>query len=221
MSTQGNDRGKKLAFAGAVVVLAAVGVYLTMNPPTSGEATAQGGEGRTATGEHRPSETAAVAPRSPVPRQVAKTPANFDVYDYLPLTRQELGAAADLARRFTESYGTFRYDEEPAAFAGRLGAFSTEEFAAQLTRAMTDPALVQRNRADQVVSRASARVETIRDMTAGQVVFVVGSVRHVTDKDGDKDESDRFAVTVIKAGGDWRVYDLGLADEGQDGDTTP
>ncbi|WP_433497961.1 hypothetical protein ACQP1K_24085 [Sphaerimonospora sp. CA-214678] len=220
MSTQGHDRGKKLAFAGAVAVLAVVGVYLTMNPPTSGEA--QGDDGRTATGEHRSSQTAAaVAPRSPVPRQVAKTPATFDVYDYLPLTRQELGAAADLARRFTESYGTFRYDEEPAAFAGRLGAFTTEEFAAQLTRAMTDPALAERNRADQVVSRASARVQTIRDMTAGQVVFVVGSVRHVTDREGEKDESDRFAVTVVKAGSDWRVYDLGLADAGQDGDTAP
>lgn len=218
MSTQGNDGGKKLAFAGAVAVLAVVGVYLTMNPPTSGEA--QSGESRTVTSEHRSPETAAASPGS-VPREVAKTPANFDVYDYLPLTRKELGAAADLARRFTESYGTFRYDEEPAAFAGRLGAFSTDEFAAQLTRAVTDPELVRRNRADQVVSRASARVETIRDMTAGQVVFVVGSVRHVTGRNGEKDESNRFAVTVIKVGGDWRIYDLGLADEGQDGDTTP
>ncbi|GIH69244.1 hypothetical protein [Sphaerimonospora thailandensis] len=220
MSAQRSDRGKGLAFAVAVVVLAAVGLYLTMNPPTS---ESEGGDGRTAAAEPaaRSPEATGGAVRSPVPRQVATTPAVFDVYAYLPLSRQELGAAADLARRFTESYGTFRYDEEPAAFAGRLKAFATDEFAAQLTRAMTDPGLVERNRAGRVVSRASAEVKKIRDMTADQVVFVVGSVRHVTGDDGDKDENDRFAVTVIRAGSDWRVYDLELADAGQDGDTTP
>lgn len=222
MSTQSSDRGRGLAFAGVVVVLAAVGVYLTMFSPTSG--TTPDGDGRPppAAGEQA---TRTVPPQggtpSPVPRQVATTPATFDVYAYLPLSRQELGAAADLARRFTESYGTFRYDEEPTVFAERLKAFATDEFAGQLTRAMTDPELARRNRADQVVSRATAKVKTIRDMTADQVVFVVDSVRHVTDKSGEKDEHDRYAVTTVKAGNDWRVYDLELADVGQDGDTMP
>lgn len=222
MSTQRSDRGRGLAFAGAVVVLAAVGVYLTMFPPTSDSAPGDDPAASTAeqaTRTARPPTGGASS--SPVPRQVATTPTAFDVYAYLPLSRQELGAAADLARRFTESYGTFRYDEEPTAFVERLKAFATDEFAGQLTRAMTDPALVRHNRAERVVSRATAKVETIRDMTADQVVFVVGSVRHVTDKSGEKDERDRYAVTTVKAGSDWRVYDLELADVGQDGDTMP
>jgi hypothetical protein len=152
---------------------------------------------------------------------VAVTPGTFDVYRYLPLSRSELGAAADLARRFTASYGTFEYSEDPAAFATRLNAFSTAEFGAQLTRAMTDPAVVHQNKADRVVSQGSAQVDSIRDMTANMVVFVVGSVRHVIAQSGEKDQNDQYAVTVIKAGADWRVYDMEPAGAGQDGDTSP
>jgi hypothetical protein len=214
MTAQSSNRGKGLVFAAAVVVLAAVGIYLTMSPS---------GDGRTAGDEAGGAAvaTATASAPAPIPSQVATTPAAFDVYAYLPLSRQELGAAADLARRFTASYGTFQYGEDPVAFAKRLKGFATEEFGAQLTRAMTDPALVSQNRADQVVSRATAKVTTIRDMTANQVVFVVGSVRHVTDKNGERDKDDQYAVTVIKVGTDWRVYDMELASDGQDGDTAP
>lgn len=215
MSSQSRDRGKHLAFAGAVVLLAAVGVYLTMSGPPGGGET---GPERAAGVQAAP--TAKASAPVQVPSQVATTPGAFDVYAYLPLSRDELAAAADLARRFTGSYGTFQYGEDPVAFAQRLKAFATDEFGAQLTRAMTDPALVNQNKADQVVSRASAKVATIRDMTANQVIFVVDSVRHVTDRTGQRDQPDRYAVTVIKVGVDWRVYDLELADAGQDGDTT-
>ncbi|MBX6385077.1 MAG: hypothetical protein IRZ07_19255 [Microbispora sp.] len=152
---------------------------------------------------------------------MASTPSAFDVYAYLPLSREEIGAAADLARRFTEAYGTFSPGEDPAARAERLARFATEEFAGQLTRTVTDPAVVDQNKADQVNSKGSAKVATIRDMTANQVVFVVDSVRHVTDKNGRRDVPEQFAVTVVKAGTDWRVYDLQLAGDGQDGDTSP
>ncbi len=43
--------------------------------------------------------------------------APFDVYAYLPMSKQQLAAAADLAERFTAEYGTFRHDEDPAAYA--------------------------------------------------------------------------------------------------------
>jgi hypothetical protein len=215
MTTQGTDRRKGLAFAGAVVVLAAVGVYLTMSPSS-------GGGDRTETvAEQAPATVASIQAPAPAPTQVAVTPGTFDVYRYLPLSRSELGAAADLARRFTAAYGTFEYSEDPAAFATRLNAFSTAEFGAQLTRAMTDPAVVQQNKADHVVSKGSAQVVSIRDMTANTVVFVVGSVRHVIARSGEKDQNDQYAVTVIKAAADWRVYDMEPAGAGQDGDTSP
>lgn len=212
MRSRNSDRGKALAFAGAVAVLAAAGVYLTMSGPS------EGGE-RTREQSVVATAQATAATREPSP--VATTPGAFDVYAYLPLSREELGAAADLARRFTEVYGTFAHGEDPAARAGRLTGFATEEFAGQLTRTVTDPAVADQNEADQVVSKGSAKVASIRDMTGSQVVFVVDSVRHVTDKNGRRDVPERFAVTVVKAGTDWRVYDLQLADAGQDGDTSP
>ncbi|MEZ0073493.1 hypothetical protein [Planotetraspora sp. GP83] len=212
-TTPGSDRRKGLAFAGAVVVLAAVGVYLTMSPPSGG------GSGPTREQAVAPSTAAAAPTRQPT--QVASTPGAFDVYQYLPLSRQELGAAADFARRFTESYGTFQYGEDPAAFAGRLKAFATDDFGAQLTKAMTDPGLVSQNRADQVVSQGTAKVASIRDMSANMVVFVVDSVRQVTARSGGKTQSDQYAVTVVKVGTDWRIYDLEPADAGQDGDSSP
>ncbi|MBO4275598.1 hypothetical protein [Microbispora triticiradicis] len=217
MISRNSDRGKGLAFGAAVVVLAAVGVYLSMSPPTDGDEQARqqsvAATGRATTGR------ATTAAREPGP--VATTPGAFDVYAYLPLSREEIGAAADLARRFAEAYGTFSHDEEPAARAERLTAFATTEFADQLTRTVTDPAVADQNEADQVISKGSAKVASIRDMTGGQVVFVVDSTRHVTDRSGQKDVPERFAVTVVKSGTDWRVYDLQLADSGQDGDTSP
>ncbi|WP_169948703.1 hypothetical protein [Microbispora sp. H11081] len=212
MRSRNSDRGKGLAFAAAVVVLAAVGVYLTMASPSDGDE------------QPREQSVGATAPATRAAREpgpVATTPGAFDVYAYLPLSREEIGAAADLARRFTEAYGTFAAGDEPAARADRLTRFATAEFAGQLTRTVTDPAVVDQNEADQVTSKGSAKVATIRDMTAAQVVFVVDSVRHVTDRNGQKEVPERFAVTVVKAGADWRVYDLQLADAGQDGDTSP
>ncbi|GAA4597425.1 hypothetical protein GCM10023194_72260 [Planotetraspora phitsanulokensis] len=217
MTTQGTDRRKGLAFAGAVAVLAAVGVYLTMSPSTGG-----GDRDRTETvAGTAPATVVSSPPPAAAPSQVAVTPGTFDVYRYLPLSRSELGAAADLAQRFTASYGTFEYSEDPAAFASRLNAFSTNEFGEQLTRAMTDPAVVEQNKADRVVSKGSAQVESIRDMTPNMVVFVVGSVRHVIAQSGEKDQNDQYAVTVVKAAADWRVYDMQPAGAGQDGDTSP
>ncbi|WP_182883479.1 hypothetical protein [Microbispora sp. H10949] len=216
MRSRNSDRGKGLAFGAAVVVLAAVGVYLSMSPPTDGDEQARQqsvGQSVAATGR------ATSGAREPGP--VATTPGAFDVYAYLPLSREEIGAAADLARRFAEAYGTFSHDEEPAARAERLTAFATTEFAGQLTRTVTDPAVADQNEADQVISKGSAKVASIRDMTGSQVVFVVDSTRHVTDRSGQKDVPERFAVTVVKSGTDWRVYDLQLADSGQDGDTSP
>ncbi|GLW97681.1 hypothetical protein [Microtetraspora sp. NBRC 16547] len=213
---KGRDGRRGLAFAGVVVVLAVVGVYLTSAGPSGDDASGS------APGVTEPSKTR-VPGRVPtaVPSQVATTPAAFDIYSYLPLSKAELGAAADLARRFTEAYGTFRYDEDPTAFAKRLSGFATVEFGADLTRTTTAPALVNHNRSDEVVSHGTAAVRSIRDMTANMVTLVVGSLRQITAKSGQKAQRDEFAVTVIKVGTDWRVYDLQPADAGQDGDTAP
>ncbi|WP_246060144.1 hypothetical protein [Herbidospora galbida] len=209
-----NDGRRKGLFVAAVVVLAALGIYLTTLDDGGGEVGTAGPVG--------PESTRTVtAPPVAVPSQVATTPsAEFDVYSYLPLSRDQLGAAADLARRFTAAYGTYSYDD-PVGRAGRLKAFTTVEFGDDLTRTVTSPAAVEHDSADQIVSKGSARLKSIRDMSANSVVVVVEGTAEITAVSGARNQVEDYAVTVVQAGADWRVYDLQLAGSGQDGDVTP
>jgi hypothetical protein len=50
-------------------------------------------------------------------------------------------------------------------------------------------------------------------------VFVVTVVQQITAKDGSRERSADYAVTLTQVGDGWRVYDLQQADVGQDGDT--
>lgn len=209
-----NEGRRKGLFVAAVVVLAALGIYLTTLGDGSGEVgAAQPGE---------PAATRTVtAPPVAVPSQVATTPsAEFDVYSYLPLSRDQLGAAADLARRFTVEYGTYSYDDAVGR-ADRLKAFTTVEFGEDLTRTVTSPAAVEHDTADQIVSKGKARLKSIRDMSANSVVVVVEGTAEITALSGAKNQVEDYAVTVVQVGADWRVYDLQLAGSGQDGDVSP
>ncbi|SEU27955.1 hypothetical protein [Nonomuraea wenchangensis] len=205
MAQPGDRRGA--AFAVIVVIIAAVGIYLMWadwgDPPEQQPQAAP------------PTRVAIV---TPTPLATASN-APFDVYDYLPMKKEQLAAAADLAERFTAVYGTFRYDEDAAAYAARLKAYTTPELGALLTRTVTSAGAVEQNRADELVSRATAKLKEIRQVGKGSIVFVVTGNRQVTAKSGDKLLTEEYAVTVSESGSDWWVFDIMPADEGQDGDT--
>jgi hypothetical protein len=211
---QTGDGRRGLVFAGVVVSLAAVGFYLTVWPgpaeppgtePVPAPTTAPASTAASSAGpESKPTATAAEAP--------------FDVYSYLPLSREHLAAAADVARRFIASYGTFDYKEEPAAYADRLRGFSTTRFGEVLARSVTSPGSVQQNRDDQVVAEGTARLKGIRQVDEGSVIFVVAGTRRVTDRNGTSERTEEYAVTLIPVGDDWRVFDLQPANAGQEGD---
>src|SRR5262245_33273322 len=160
------DSRRGLAFAGIVAVLAAVGVYLTMIPgggsstETSPSNPAAVGRPSSAADQPRAQPQPSLAPSQGGVAEPAPDATGFDVYSYLPVSREDLAAAADVARRFTASYATYRYDEDPVSYATRLKNFTTAEFGESLTRTVTAPALVQRNQVDQVVSDGSAKVRT-------------------------------------------------------------
>ncbi|WP_431895786.1 hypothetical protein [Nonomuraea sp. bgisy101] len=209
MAQPGDRRG--LAFAAIVLVLAAVGLFVTMWPDSEAPVPAAGQEAAGRTGSGSPAVATPLATASDAP---------FDIYSYLPMTKQELAAAADLAVRFAAAYGTFRYDEEPAAYAGRLKVFTTADLAEVLTRTVTSPGTVEANRTDEVVSQATAKVKEIRQVDRTSIVFVVTGTREVSAKSGPTRRDEDYAVTVQQMGSDWRVFDLQPADQGQDGDST-
>ncbi|MGW0804277.1 hypothetical protein [Nonomuraea sp. NPDC002799] len=204
MAQPGDRRG--VAFAAIVVVIAAVGIYLTMWPDSEDQA------------EPRPAVTrAGGVPVSSTPLATASA-APFDVYSYLPMKKEQLAAAADLAERFTSVYGTFRFDEDPAVYAGRVKAYTTADFGNVLTRTLTSAGTVEQNRNDEIVSTATARLKEIRQIERTSIVFVVTATRQVTAKSGAKQLSEELAVTVSQSGADWRIFDVMPATEGQDGD---
>jgi hypothetical protein len=216
MNEGGNRRG--LVFAVLVAMLAAVGIYLTMWPDSGDEQQSlaePAGVSRTVLGSQEQA-----SPEPPRPSATASN-APFDVYSYLPMTKQELAAAADYAQRFTAEYGTFSYDEDPAVYGSRLEGYTTNEFADVLLRTVTSPGIVEANKADEVVSIGAARVKEIRQVNSASVVFVVVGTQNITAKSGVKERTDEYAVTLIEVGTDWRVHDLQPADSGQEGDDQP
>ncbi|MFC4058344.1 hypothetical protein ACFOWE_08565 [Planomonospora corallina] len=219
MAESGGRRG--VVFAVLVALLAAVGIYLTMWETGGGRAVEADpvGAGRTGAAPSAPPGPA-VSAEPPRPSATASD-APFDVYSYLPMTKQELSAAADYARRFAAEYGTYRHDEDPVAYSGRLRGYATAEFGEVLARARTSAGFAEANRADEVVSTGTATVREIRQIQDSSVVFVVACTERITARSGSREQAYEYAVTLVPVGSDWRVHDLQPADEGQEGDEQP
>jgi hypothetical protein len=208
------DRRRKLLFGGLVVVLAAIGVYLTV----AGTGHEPGDHA-----EARPSATdtgGPEGPASPPPgiRQ-AVNPGDFDIYRLLPFSRQEFATAADMAQRFVAAYGTYRYDESPQTYMGRLSGMATDDLAQRLGRDLAAPGLLERRRREQVVAQGSATLDQVRDIEDNSIIFLVTGRQEITKRGAGSSESKRYAVTVARDGGSLKVYSFAPADAGQAGDT--
>jgi hypothetical protein len=205
------DRQRKLAFAGIVVALAAVGIYLTL--PNS----EQGPAGSSAT--TTPSAAAPAPATSPPGISSTISPGSFDIYRLLPLSQRDFATAADLVQRFTAAYGTYRYDEDQAVYGQRLRPFVTDQLLTELQRGAATPGILEERRRDQVVAVGSAAIDSIRDIAANSVIFVVTGKQQLNSAAGTSEDSKRYAVTATRDGGVWRVYSFEPADAGQAGDT--
>jgi hypothetical protein len=204
------DRQRKLVFAGLVVVLAAVGVYLTIAAPDSGDGAAS----------PPPTATSApTGPASPPPGIAGSVSAgDFDLYRLLPFSRQEFATAAALAQRFTAAYGTYRFDEDPQAYTGRLAPMVDEELLGKLKRDTGSPGILEERRSRQVVAQGSATLDRVRDIEDNSIIFLVTGKQQVTKSGKQGQESEQYAVTVARSGSTLRVYAFAPADAGQAGD---
>ncbi|MEO3822493.1 hypothetical protein [Actinomadura sp. B10D3] len=204
------DRRRKLLFAGLVVVLAAVGVYLTVAAPEPDD------EPRA-----RPSATAGpTGPASPPPGiQNAVNPADFDIYRLLPFSRQEFATAAEMAQRFVAAYGTYRYDETPETFLSRLSGLATEDLEERLAQGAATPGILEERRREQLVARGSASLDQVRNIEDNSLIFLVTGTQQVTKSGKTSTDKEQYAVTVARDGGSLKVYAFAPADAGQAGDT--
>ncbi|GAA2075441.1 hypothetical protein [Actinomadura alba] len=207
------DRQRKFTFVGLVLALAGVGIYLTL--PARGDGTEPV--------EQRPATS---APAVPVPPTTAPpgiessvAPDDFDIYRLLPFSRRDFAGAADLAQRFTAAYGTYRYDEDPRTYVQRLRGMVTDQLRAEFERSSSAPGMLEERKAGQVVAESTASVDSIRDIEANSLIFLVTGRQQLTTAGVKTEESKRYAVTVSRDGGSWRIYAFEPAGQGQAGDT--
>jgi hypothetical protein len=199
------DRQRRLLFVALVAALAAVGVFLTFD-----------GGSRDDAGATRPSPTPTSVPVTPpasIPPTTGPSP-SYDIYAFLPFSRKDFNVAADVARRFTAAYGTYRFDEDPQAYVGRLRGMVTADLAGQLERDASVPGLLDQRRQDQEVSTSDARLDSIRDMGKDRLIFLVTGTQHITRGGSASDTSQQYAVTMTRSGGGWVVFAFQPADIG-------
>ncbi|WP_067455738.1 hypothetical protein [Actinomadura macra] len=210
-----NDRQRKLLFAGLVVVLALVGVYLTIAAPdddSDGPADRPSAAASATAGPTGPA-----SPPAGIPGAV--NPSDFDVYRLLPFSRQEFATAADLAQRFVAAYGTYRFDENPQAYIGRLSGYVTDELRGELARGAAAPGILDERRQQQIVAEGSSTLDRVRDIEDNSIIFLVTGKQQLTKGGRSSGDSKQYAVTVARDGGSLKVYSFQPADAGQAGDT--
>lgn len=203
------DRQRKLLFAGLAIVLVAVGVYLTVANSRSHKKTPASAQSTVSSAPPSAPASTAAQPSAP-----AASPGAFDIYPLLPFTRKDFADAADLARRFTAAYGTYRYDEDPKAYATRLQPMVSGDLFAQLQRDASAPGVLDQRKKDQEVSTSDAHLDSIRDIEKDQLILLITGTQHVTKGGAKSDASQQYAVTMTKSGGTWSVYAFQPADVG-------
>jgi hypothetical protein len=201
------DRQRKLLFAGLVVVLAAAGVFLTVGG---------GGHRHARTVRASTPTTAPPAPASSAPPVSGPppSPGSYDIYSMLPFSQQDFTTAADVARRFTIAYGTYRFDEDPKAYVDRMRPMVTPDLATQLDQGAAAPGVLAQRKQDQEVSACDATLDSLRDMAKDQLIFLATGTQHITKGGKTSDTSQQYAVTMTRSGGGWVVFAFAPADVG-------
>ena len=202
------DRQRKLLFVGLVIVLAAAGIFLTIG---GGGDDRHVRAGRTSTPAPSAAPTTVGAPPVTGP---PPSPGSYDIYSMLPFSRKDFTTAADVARRFTAAYGTYRFDEDPKTYVDRMRAMVTPDLATQLQQGASAPGVLAQRKQDQETSTSDATLDSLRDMAKDQLIFIATGKQQVTTGGKTSDSSQQYAVTMTRSGGGWVVFAFAPADQG-------
>ncbi|MBR8740459.1 hypothetical protein [Nocardiopsis sp. MG754419] len=215
------ERAQRWIVIGLIVALAGFGIYFSLG--------GFGGEDQEAS--ELPRETApsveegdapgtpgglATVPPSPIPTTDVD---DQDVLGWFPFTEAEFQAAGATATAFTEAYGTIDYSGSPETYYASMEALATDEYAEVLSDANRVGAFWEEMSEAEAVAQGRAEVESVRTFGADSLTFVVTaqSITETGDAGFDEDLGE-FAVTVLKDGGSWAVFDFQPADAGQFGE---
>jgi hypothetical protein len=204
---------RRVTFGLIVFVLVALGAYL-IGPLTHSSGSPQP---RTSA-PPRPAAGATVSPASAQPTPAGRPPsasaASPDIYQWLPFSPAELGAAAARVRQFGAAYGTFSYTETPAAYAATLTPLTSAALAAQIKVAYELPGVAAARSSARQVSAGSSLIQSLRAYGPGSLTFVVQVTENMTTASGPNRQVTSFAITLTGSGSGWQVTDIELASAG-------
>jgi hypothetical protein len=218
------ERAQRAVFLGLIAVLVVFGLYLSFggfggadgeDDPSEASPDPGTAQEEAPAGPGGPNGLSTVEP-SPIPTTAAE---DVDVLDWFPFTEEELRAAGAAARSFAEAYGTIDYTQSPESYYSSMEELATPEFAGVLAQTSRVGAFWSEMSEAEAVAEGRARVDSVRTFGADSVTFVVTAQSITETGSAEFDENlGEFAVTVVRGGGSWRVFDFQPADAGQFGE---
>ncbi|RNL82541.1 hypothetical protein [Halostreptopolyspora alba] len=206
------EGAQRLVFGGLVVVLVSFGIYLSMGGfgGDDGSEEQQADEESQGQGGGQDSGEPATAP-SPIETTDLE---EMEVLDWFPFNEDEFKAAAATAQGFGQAYGTIDYSQPPEEYYGPMEELATEDFADAVEERSGAGALWDERAEDEIVTEGRANVKSIRSFDDESIVFVVETQSVPEDGSEDTEDLGDFAITVVKSGGEWGVYDFQPAEAG-------
>jgi len=205
-------RQRKAVFGLIVVVLAGLGIYLFV-PGTRGSSPPAAAPSPPRHSAAAPAGSPAAPTASPVPAAAGSSSAP-DIYQWLPFTRSELGAAAAVVTEFSDAYGTWSYSQNARSYVATMRNLITPELSQLLAQDYSAPGVASQRTRKKQVSTGSAVISSLRAFGSSSITFVVTISQEITDTSGRSPATAQYAVTVTNADGSWQVTDIELASAG-------
>lgn len=203
-------RGLRTAVAVSVIVVmcaAAVAMLRVLGHGTSAGTTPDTRPGA------RAMSSADASPR----RTPTSVPAGTGIYRLLPLTADQLTAAAHIAAMFTSYYGTYSWTQPPPAYTGRLRPYASAGLQSELADGAAAPGLLQQRARDHASATSTATVTAIRDIAGTTVTFTVTARQTSRSHGTERTSVTEYAVTIAPGADGPVAYDIEPAAAGQAG----
>jgi hypothetical protein len=201
---------RRITFGLIVFVLVGLGAYL-IGPAAHGSGPASSPPAR----PHPASAGSSAASSSPpVAAPDPTTSGAPDIYQWLPFTPAELGAAASTVRQFGTAYGTFSYTETPSAYIAPIARLASPQLATQIKEAFSLPGVAAARTSARQVSTGSVEIESLRAFGSTSITFVVQVTENLTAATGRSKQATTYAITVTGSAAAWQVSDIELQSAG-------
>ncbi|MCY9787739.1 hypothetical protein KIK06_28060 [Nocardiopsis sp. EMB25] len=219
-----SERAQRLVFIGLIVALVAFGLYFTLGgfgggddaPEEPSAAPEEARSGDNGAGEPSSLDDLSTVEPSPI---TTTDEDDVDVLTWFPFEEAELREAGATARAFAEAYGTIDYSQSPEAYFGAMEELATDEYAEILADTSRVGAFWEEMSEAEAVAEGRAEVDRVRTFGEDSITFVLTAQSITETGDAQFDENlGEFAVTVVREGGTWLVFDFQPADVGQFGE---